>query len=382
MANTLTSLIPSIYQSLDVVSRELVGFIPAVSMNASAARAAKDQSILIPIVPALSASDITPAVTVPDDGDVNVGNVEMKITKSRAVRFRWNGEEQQGLNAAGPGFAGIQQDQFAQAFRALCNEIEADLAALYKSASRAYGTPGTTPFASNLADSAQVRKILDDNGCPPSDRQLVIDTTAGANLRTLAQLTKTNEAGTDSILKQGMLIELHGFMLRESAQVKSHTKGTGASYALNNASGYAAGSTTIAVDTGSGTILAGDVFTNSQSGRDANKYVVGTALSAGSLALNKPGNRGAWVDNDTVAVGNSYTANMAFHRSAMQLIARAPALPGGRDSAVDRRIVIDPRSGLAFEVSEYLQYRQTSFEVAIAWGTKAIKSEHMALLLG
>ena len=41
MANSnLTPLIPTLYESLDIVSRELVGFIPSVALDANAARAA------------------------------------------------------------------------------------------------------------------------------------------------------------------------------------------------------------------------------------------------------------------------------------------------------------------------------------------------------
>src|ERR1700752_1677281 len=101
MANTITNLIPDIYNALDVVSRELVGFIPAVSADMTMERAALNQTVRSPVAPASTASDVTPAVTPPDDGDQTIGNVSMTISKSRRVPVRWNGEQSLGL-ASGP----------------------------------------------------------------------------------------------------------------------------------------------------------------------------------------------------------------------------------------------------------------------------------------
>jgi hypothetical protein len=376
---TITNLVPDLYSALDVVSRELVGFIPSVSSDMTFERAAVGQTVRSPVAPAASAGDITPGVTPPDDGDQTIGNVSMTITKARRVPIRWNGEQSLGLDNNGPGRSTIMRDQFAQAMRTLCNEVEADIAATYASASRAYGTAGTTPFASTLGDAAQVRKILADNGAPLGDVSLVMNTSAGAALRTLGQLSKANEAGTIALREQGTLLNIYGMSLRESAQVSSATAGTGASYVTNTGSTYAIGTTTIAVDTGSGTVLAGDVVTFAG---DANKYVVTTALSGGSLTIAAPGLKQTLADGVAMTVVATSARNMAFARSAIALATRAPALPGEGDSADDRMVVTDERSGLSFEVAMYKQYRQVQYEVSLAWGVKAVKPEHMAILLG
>lgn len=384
MANTITGLIPTMYNALDVVSREITGLIPAVTSDMTYERAAVGQTVRTPVAPASTASDITPAVTPPNDGDQTIGYTDMTITKARRVPIRWNGEERLGLDNNGAQYNIIFRDQMAQAMRTLTNEVEADLAALHVYASRAYGTAGTTPFASSLADTAQLRKILVDNGAPMTDLNLVMNTSAGANLRTLAQLSKVNEAGDSSLLRQGVLLDIHGMALRESAQIVTSTAGTGAS-ATTNAAGYAIGATTITLaSAGTGTIVAGDVIAFAG---DTNKYVVEAGdtdvSNGGTIVLAAPGLRKALASSATaITVVSAAARNMGFSRSAIALATRAPALPAEGDSAADRFMLTDPNSGLSFEVSMYKQYRQVQYEVALAWGVKAVKPAHIGILLG
>ena len=378
MANTLTNLYPDLYAALNQVSREQVGLIPAVGRNSGAARAAVGENVRIPIAGAANVGNTTPAMAIPEPTDQTVTNTVITISNSRVAEFGFVGEEQLGLNNGG-GYLSVQAQMIAQAMRALCNEIETDLAETYIAASRAYGTAGTTPFSSTMADTAQVRKILADNGAPLANLNMVIDSTAGAAMRTLTNLTKANEAGDTTLLRQGVLLDVHGFAIRESAQIQnSGTIGTAASYVADGAA--AIGDTTITLKTGTGTLLPGDVVTFAG---DTNKYVVTTGLAAaGDVVIAAPGLMETLADGTALSLGAAATMNMAFDREAIQLVTRAPALPEEGDLALDRMVVTDPISGLAFEVSIYGGYRKVRYELAIAWGQKVIKPEHTAILLG
>lgn len=382
MANTITNLIPELYESLDVVSRELVGFIPAVTLDAMAERAAKDATIRTFVAPAAAAGDIAPAATTPDDGNQTIGNVTLAITKARRVPIRWNGEEELSV-AAGHGAAAIRQAQIQQAIRTLTNEIEADLAGLHLYASRAAGAAATVPFgtAGDYTAASLSRKILVDNGAPVSDMQLVIDTAAGANLRGKQAGYDASNAN-DSILRQGVLLDINGMMVRESAQVKTFTAGSFTSGTLTSAVRAVGATSLVTTADYTAGLAAGDVITLAhESG--AHKYVI-TAVAAGSITIAAPGLKTATAATGTVAITMvaSTTRSMAFARSAIVLAQRLPALPNGGDLAVDRTSITDPRSGLSFEVAMYPQYRQMQYEISCAWGVKVVKTEHVALLLG
>jgi hypothetical protein len=116
---------------------------------------------------------------------------------------------------------------------------------------------------------------------------------------------------------------------------------------------------------------------------DTNNYVVAAGISApGTITLNKPGLLTSLAGNTAMTIGSGYAPNLAYHRNAIALVTRAPALPVEGDMAVDRATIIDPRSGLAFDVSMYKQYRQVYYELAIAYGGAVIKPEHVTTLMG
>lgn len=384
-ANTLTGLIGSLYAGMNVVSREAVGFIPSVTRNASAERAAVGQAVTYPIAPTLTSSNITPAMAIPEPTDRTIGTGSITITKAKCVEFGFVGEEQRGLNN-GAGFSQVQADLFAEGLRTLVNEIETDLGVeAYQNACRAFGTAGTTPFGSSVGDAAQMRKILIDTGAPLTDLSGVIDSSAGANLRTLTNLTRVNEAGTSMTLRDGELLNIAGFSIKESAGVQSFTKGTNNGSASTNNAGYAIGSTTFTLaSAGTGTILAGDYITFAG---DSNKYLVTSGdadvSGGGSITIAAPGIRIAIPASNTVitTVGSS-VRNIFFPRSALHLVTRAPALVNGDDAADESMMLTDPRSGLSFEVRVYKGYRKTRYEVGMAWGVEAVKPQHIAALLG
>ena len=387
MANTLTDLAPDLYAALDVVSRELVGMIPSVTVDARVNQAAVGQIVRSHVVPAANALiDNTPAMAFPTAAYQTIGNQEIVITKSKSAPFSWQGNEQD-LLASGAGYISVRANQMAQAMRKLVNDMEADLCALYATTSRAAGTVGTVPFVSNTAALSAARKVLVDNGAPISDLQLVIDTNAGANLQTLFNINSARDQAAANLSDQGILTTIGSTQVRESAQIYTPTAGAMAS-ATSTAAAFTVGQTVIPLATaGTGVVAAGDVITFAN---DTNQYNVASVSFAGAnpasgdtITLAAPGLRKAQgTATRAITVLAASPRNMAFSRSAIVLATRMPERPAEGDLALDVMTIQDPRSGIAFEVSIYPGVRMVTYHIGLAWGVKNIKPEHTAQLLG
>ena len=384
--NTLTNLIPDLYAGLDTISRELVGYIPAVARDSTAERASVGEDVRYPIAPSATSANIAPAMAIPDPTGQTVGSGTITITKAKMAEFGFLGEAQLGLEN-GAGFGTVQGDMVAQAIRVLVNEVETDLAvAAVAGSSRAVPIAATTPFATDTSGISNVRKVLVDNGSPTSDMQLVLGTTAGAALRTLAGLHDTRDWSTVPMAEQGVLMNAHGVSIRETGQeqtivlvAKTGTIDTNTSEPI--------GETDIAIDAASASTfdaVPGSVVTFAG---DLNKYVVTTTIdlnasSSATLKIAEPGLLKALVGAEVVSIEATHVADIAFYRRAIQLVTRQPALPKEGDLAMDRIALTDPRSGLTFDFAIYGGYRKVRYEVALAWGVKVTQTRHVAMLMG
>ena len=383
--NTLSGLIVTMYDALDTVSREQIGFIPAVrKFSFPGRKVAQNEPITFPIVPAFAApTSISATNVIADPAGIVVGNDTMYMAYVNGISWGWTGEEAVGLGNSGI-FATTQADAFKQAFRAHTAQIEAALGNLYTYASRAYGTPAVIPFSTkdDLSDLSGARQILEDNGqWFDGKMKLVLSNRAIAQLRGKQTVVfKANEYGNRDAQQTGIVTQLEGFNIHQSGYVAKHTTGAPVGYTVNGGA-LLKGVTTIPETyvAGSGLVSDGDVLTFAN---DLNQYVAKTGKNGtGNVILSNPGLIDGLAGSNAITGLASYTANMAFNEDALVLISALPNLPEGGDQAVARTTIQDPVSGLLFEVSEYKGYRKDIYVVAAAWGIKAVKQEGIALLL-
>lgn len=377
MSNTLTALAPVLFSAAKQVASEPFGVIPAINTTFDDKGVAKGDTVNVDVAPIRAMTAFTPGAASTSGDDSVASAIPVTITAANKVSWNLTGEQIRSLQNATINQDWVKQ-LVSQGMRTLRNAAESDAAiALKVGASRAFGTAGTAPFASDLSPFTNARKMLIDNGAPLSDLQFVCDSNAGLNLRNLGIFQQAYQAGSDAERRSGNFLPQFGFNIKESAGIGIHTKGTGASYTSTTA-GFAVGTTQIPLITGTGTVLAGDVVTFAG---DTNKYVVTTGIAApGTITIQNPGLKVALAASAVaMTVGNNYTANVAFERAACVGIIRPTLIP---ENPTIKQMMISDDNGMSYLMLEIAQYGQLTWEVHLAWGFKSVNGEFSQLVLG
>lgn len=260
------------------------------------------------------------------------------------------------------------------AMQAIAEQVDSDALQLYKAVAAKVGTAGTTPDA--LADFTAARKKLTDNRAPLGGRVAIWDTAAEAKFLELDAIVGADKSGSTAALRDANMGKVMGFDNYVSQLVPTHNAGAGA-VKIDNAAGYAAGTTDIHVDGVTTALVIGDKLTIG--GRD---YVVRTA---GALATADqditvyPALAAAVSDNDDVTVAADYVSNLAFHPSfAVGAFAQLELPEGGASGEIINYNGIAMRALYSFDHTHLKEI----VSLDVMYGFKVVREELACVVLG
>lgn len=327
-------------------------------------------TVNVPIPPTTSTADVTPSNVLPAPVATTPTTVPLVIDQwKKNVPFGITDKEMTEINEN----ANYIPDKTASAIEALARGINANIFSNYTKVYGAVGTAGTTPFSGDKAgDVSQAKRLLAEQLCPTAGRNLVIDPSAEANAAINAQLSDMDKVNREVHI-EGEIGRRHGFDFFMDQDVPYHTAGTSAG-TLAAAAG-SVGDTTLACDTGTGTLVVGDIITFA--GHDQ-QYVIDTAVadvSSGTLSFN-PALVAAVADNAAVTVLASHRVNLAFHPNAFAFV----SVPmENRENMVQ---IVDDVTGIVLRLEQIQEYKQKAWEFDVLYGSACIRPELAVRVLG
>lgn len=254
-----------------------------------------------------------------------------------------------------------------------------------------------------VADILAARRVLFDNNVPTTDGRLhmEIDGALEEAFLGLSAFSQNQGAGDTGVSTQrnGTLGNKFGFEVFANQNVRTHTSGTVVSAgtdvvgAVNNAGGYAAGATTMAIDGLSlaETLVEGDSFVIAG---NTQRYALtaDTTLSSGAGSITfTPGLAAAVVDDTVVTFedgsgaaihADSFAANVAFHETAF-LLGMAPLSTKGEEyGGVVMSTVADPRTRLSLRFRAWYDAdnSQNMFALDVLYGCKTLDPNRACLM--
>lgn len=145
------------------------------------------------------------------------------------------------------------------AMAVLAANIEADALSMYKDV---YNSVWNGGAAATYNKALDCRVKLQNALAPPSDRTMLLDPAAMADVIKDTKTLFNDQASVAKQFREGMVGRAAGFDWGENTLLPSHTRGAGdTAYVVNTSTGITSGTATITVATGTGTIQKGDVFT-------------------------------------------------------------------------------------------------------------------------
>lgn len=379
MANTLTNVMPKILARGLLCLRQVVLMPRAINSHYSEEAAKKGDVVNIPKSRARTPTAVTPAATPPAAADSNFDNTTLTLDQWYHDDCRLDDKE----------LFQIEKDahflpmQMAEIFKGLANQVNRQIFGLYKGVYGYVGTAGTTPFTSDVTAATNARKVLNQQLAPRTSRTAMINHDAEALALALAAFRDVSQSGKDTPVIDGQMGRFFGIDWNAEDDVPTHTAGTCTGLLVNNGAGYAIGSSTITTDTGSGTVLAGDIVTIAG---HTQTYAIVSSVGGGTVTsiVISPPLVAAIADNAAITLKATHVVNLVFQQDAFGFATRPLA-----SSVVDNELtgsrmmtMTDEKSGLSIRLEVMRQYKQTVWDFDILWGSALVRPELCVRIAG
>ena len=384
--NTLTAILTQILAKGMMGLRQPCLMTRLVNTDYSMEAKGKGKTIDIPLSTAMVAEDVTAAATPSAPTALTPKVAQITLDNWKHADFALNDMEVGRIRAD----ADFVPLQMGEAFKSLANAINASVFSTYTGVYGYVGTAGTTPFGSSVevASATGLRKTLHEQVCPKDNRRAVLDFAAEAAALNLSPFSDAEKRGNSATKTTGELGNIFGFDWNSDDGVPTHTAGTAATIATDNA-GYAVGVKSITMTYGTvGTgLLEGDVFTIAG---DTQTYVVSATKATAGAVTFEPGLKIAITTSATVVTKKAtHVVNLGFHRDAFALAMRAPdagikeLLGQGRAGNVMESVILgDPVTNLIMRLELIRGYKMTMWDVDCLWGTALVDPARACRLAG
>lgn len=321
--------------------------------------------------------------------DLDTTHIDIKLDFHKEVKFRVTDKELSYTNQQ------IIAEHINPAAYALADQIDQDCANVVDDVP--WYTDWTSPAA--IADITAFRASLFNRKVPFNNPELLhtmVSGTIGGELLAQQAFAQYQGAGEQGVLTQmtGTLGRRYGFNFFENQNTPSRTSPTTADLvgAINNAAGYAAAATAIAVNglSANADIRKGDIVLvtghTQQYVVTANTLADGTGAIASLPIFGSPfvakGGLEAFTANSVVVTivpsggsGTTKVQNLAFHQGAFALgFAKLPDFFDGQGVRVFS--VLDPVTKLALRARTWADGNNSAFFVALdaLYGVKTLDS--------
>ena len=384
VGNSLTEVVPQLLAQGLMALRENAIMPRLVNRGFDRLAGDKGSTIDIPIPSAITAQPVTAANTPPSTASVSPTSVSLTMDQWVEAPFYLSDKELQEV------MSGTIPMQASEAVKAIANNVDNYLLALYTGIYGYTGTAGTSPFSSaTTSDATAVRKILNNQLAPLGDRRVVFDPDAEANALDLRAFQDGSYSGSFEALTEGNLNRKLGFDWFMNQNVTTHTAGTASvsGVTVTCIDANVVGDTTVTLDvaTSTATLVAGDII--SFAGHDQT-YAVSTAVTldeTGVAVTITPGLTTA-VDGSGAAVAvtvkESHVVNLAFHRDAIAFANRPLSENNADQLGSVIQSAVDPVSGLVLRLEVSREHKRTRYSYDILYGAQLVRAQLAARLAG